>query len=163
MAPPFTSPLILSILSDYRYEAIVPEDQYEVMSGDRCFSIRVQDHTDLFFRPVNDNGDLGLIFILQNFYRCDMLAWIDYDLDDPLLHQNDQTVSLCPHTLEVEENIYAPENDYHIIVMTAFEVSDDYGEQNIVPEGHTVELNYCDSTYGFNDGQKVILTQFPDV
>ena len=29
MAPPFTSPLILSILSDYRYEAIVPEDQYE--------------------------------------------------------------------------------------------------------------------------------------
>ena len=30
MAQTFTSPLILSILSDYRSEAIVPEDQYEV-------------------------------------------------------------------------------------------------------------------------------------
>ena len=72
MAPTFTSPLILSILSDYRKEAVVPEGQYEVMFGDGCFMIRVQDHTDLFFRPVNANGDLGLIFILQDFYRFDM-------------------------------------------------------------------------------------------
>jgi hypothetical protein len=74
MAPTFSSPLIQSILSDYRYEAVVPEDQYEVMFDDRSFSIRVQDHTDLYFRPVNPNCYLGLIFILEDFYRCDMLA-----------------------------------------------------------------------------------------
>ena len=125
MAPTFTSPLILSILSDYRKEAVVPEGQYEVMVGDGCFSIRVQDHTDLYFRPVNANGDLGLIFILEDFYRHDMLAGVDYDPDDPQIHQNDHTVSLCPLILEVEENIYAPQDDYRIIIMTAVEVTDD--------------------------------------
>ena len=80
----------------------------------------------------------------SSFKTSTALTW-DYDPDDPQIHQNDHTFSLCPDILELEENIYAPQDDYRIIIMTAVEVidsddefDDDGNFKYMVPDGFTV-------------------------
>jgi len=129
----FKSPQILAILSDY-YDAIVPEGQYTVVPGSHSFKIIVHDYTNLYFNAVNSSGEKGLIFIFPDNYRHG-----DYDLEDPRLHENDCTESLCPGLLEVDENYEAPLDNYRIIVMKALQVIDDDDEGNLFyPPGHTV-------------------------
>ena len=96
MTATFSSPLILSILSDFRAEAIVPEGQYSVIPGVDAFKIVVHDYTNLYFRPVNSHGHLGVIFIFPDYYRHSQMGDDDFDPDDPELRQNDHTASLCP-------------------------------------------------------------------
>ena len=137
MAPTYLSPKINSILSDYRFNALVPEGQYSVLFGSDRFKITVHDYTNLFFHPVNSNGDPGVIFIFPDYYRYGEMPGINYDPTDPQLHEKDLTVSLCPHILEVEENCPAIEDSYRIIVMKAVQVLDDDGSL-IYPDGHTI-------------------------
>ncbi len=82
MAPTYLSPKINSILSDYRYNALVPEGQYSVLFGSGRFKIIVHDYTNLFFHPVNSNGDPGVIFIFPDYYRYGKMEGIDYNSED---------------------------------------------------------------------------------
>ena len=136
---PFTakSPLIKAILSDYRKDAIVPEGQYTVQFGTKCFKITVHDYTNLYFNTVNSVGNKGLIFIIPDYYRQCEIPGVDYDPEDPELRKYDHTVSLCPHLLDLDENYEAVEDGYRVIVMTAVRVSDDEGN-HVFPTGHTV-------------------------
>jgi hypothetical protein len=137
METTFNSPQIRAILSDYRFDAIVPEGQYTVQFGSDCFKITVHDYTDLYFKRVNDFGSKGVIFIFPDYYRHGEIPGVNYDPEDPQLHENDHTVSLSPHLLEVDENYEAVEDGYRIIVMRALQVTDDDGNL-VYPHGHTV-------------------------
>ena len=136
---PFTakSPLIKAILSDYRKDAIVPEGQYSVQFGTKCFKITVHDYTNLYFNTVNSVGNKGLIFIIPDYYRQCEISGVDYDPEDPELRKYDHTFTLCPHLLDLDENYEAVEDGYRVIVMTAVRVSDDEGN-HVFPTGHTV-------------------------
>jgi hypothetical protein len=143
METTFNSPQIRAILSDYRYDTIVPEGQYTVQFGSGCFKITVHDYTDLYYSPVNASSALGVIFIFPDYYRYDEVEGVDYDTEN--LHENDDTVSLCPYLLEVDENYEAPLDGYRIIVMTAAPELDDNGDlvidehgDLVYPPGHTV-------------------------
>ena len=137
MARVFNSPLINSILSDFRREAIVPEGQYTVMPGDDCFKIVVHDYTNLYFNRINEAGDLGVIFIFEDYYRHNFFSddQRSFELGDERVRDGDSTHSLCAQ-LELEENLDAHEDNYRIITMKAVAVSDD--EDAVVPEGLTI-------------------------
>ena len=113
----FKSPQIKSILSDYRHDAVVPEDKFDVLFGDSCFKIAIHGHADLYYSLVNASCEVGAIFIFPDYYRYD--EYEDADQLNEDIHENDHTYSLCPGFLEVEDNYEAPLDGYRIIIMTA--------------------------------------------